>query len=415
MASALPLGEPAPPDGLLPASAAIGAAERAFGVYVHVPFCRVRCGYCDFNTYTASELRGARQVDYADHAIAEIRMSRRALEASRVPPRLADTVFFGGGTPTLLPADDLVRILAAVRGEFGLADGAEVTTEANPDSVGPDDLARLAAGGFTRVSFGMQSAVPHVLAALDRTHDPARIPLVVRWARAAGLAVSLDLIYGTPGESLDDWRRSVEFAIGEQPDHLSAYALIVEDGTKLARQIRRGELAEPSDDLEADMYELADELLASAGFEWYEVSNWATDDSHRSRHNLGYWRGDDWWGVGPGAHSHVGGVRWWNAKHPSAYADRLAAGLSPAVGREVLDDRARETERLLLRSRIREGIDIASLHGGGRRAVAGLMADGLVDAKAALAGVLTLTRRGRLLADAVVRRLIEDSPISSRT
>jgi putative oxygen-independent coproporphyrinogen III oxidase len=415
VASALPLGEPAPPDGLLPAAAAIGASERAFGVYVHVPFCRVRCGYCDFNTYTASELRGARQVDYADHAITEIRMSRRALEASRVPPRRADTVFFGGGTPTLLPADDLVRMLAAVRGEFGLADGAEVTTEANPDSVGPDDLARLAAGGFTRVSFGMQSAVPHVLAALDRTHDPARVPLVVRWAREAGLAVSLDLIYGTPGESLEDWRRSVESAIGEQPDHLSAYALIVEDGTKLARQIRRGELAEPSDDLEADMYELADDLLASAGFEWYEVSNWATDDSHRSRHNLGYWRGDDWWGVGPGAHSHVGGVRWWNAKHPSAYADRLAAGLSPAVGREVLDERARETERVLLRSRIREGIDIASLHAEGRRAVAGLMADGLVDAKAALAGVLTLTRRGRLLADAVVRRLIEDSPISSRT
>ncbi|HEY6799457.1 MAG TPA: radical SAM family heme chaperone HemW [Agromyces sp.] len=415
MASALPLGEPAPPDGLLPAAAAIGASERAFGVYVHVPFCRVRCGYCDFNTYTASELRGARQVDYADHAITEIRMSRRALEASRVPPRRADTVFFGGGTPTLLPADDLVRMLAAVRDEFGLADGAEVTTEANPDSVGPDDLARLAAGGFTRVSFGMQSAVPHVLAALDRTHDPARVPLVVRWAREAGLAVSLDLIYGTPGESLEDWRRSVESAIGEQPDHLSAYALIVEDGTKLARQIRRGELAEPSDDLEADMYELADDLLASAGFEWYEVSNWATDDSHRSRHNLGYWRGDDWWGVGPGAHSHVGGVRWWNAKHPSAYADRLAAGLSPAVGREVLDERARETERVLLRSRIREGIDIASLHAEGRRAVAGLMVDGLVDAKAALAGVLTLTRRGRLLADAVVRRLIEDSPISSRT
>ncbi len=415
MASALPLGEPAPPDGLLPAAAAIGASERAFGVYVHVPFCRVRCGYCDFNTYTASELRGARQVDYADHAITEIRMSRRALEASRVPPRRADTVFFGGGTPTLLPADDLVRMLAAVRDEFGLADGAEVTTEANPDSVGPDDLARLAAGGFTRVSFGMQSAVPHVLAALDRTHDPARVPLVVRWAREAGLAVSLDLIYGTPGESLEDWRRSVESAIGEQPDHLSAYALIVEDGTKLARQIRRGELAEPSDDLEADMYELADDLLASAGFEWYEVSNWSTDDSHRSRHNLGYWRGDDWWGVGPGAHSHVGGVRWWNAKHPSAYADRLAAGLSPAVGREVLDERARETERVLLRLRIREGIDIASLHAEGRRAVAGLMADGLVDAKAALAGVLTLTRRGRLLADAVVRRLIEDSPISSRT
>lgn len=407
MGSALPLGEPAPADGLLPATTARGALDRAFGVYIHVPFCRVRCGYCDFNTYTSDELRGARQSDYAGQAIGEIRMSRRMLEASGLPERPAQTVFFGGGTPTLLPADDLVRMLDAVRQEYGLASDAEVTTEANPDSVGPADLVRLAEGGFTRVSFGMQSAVPHVLAALDRTHDPDRVPLVVAWARDAGLDVSLDLIYGTPGESLADWRRSLESAIAERPDHLSAYALIVEEGTKLARQIRRGELAEPSDDLEADMYELADELLAAAGYDWYEVSNWATDAAHRSRHNLGYWRGDDWWGVGPGAHSHVGGVRWWNAKHPSAYADRVTAGVSPAVGREVLDDSTRETERVLLLTRIREGIDLASLHAGGRRAVAGLIADELVDAKAALSGGLTLTRRGRLLADAVVRRLLD--------
>lgn len=408
MASALPLGDPAPLDGLLPGSAAAGAHDRAFGVYIHVPFCRVRCGYCDFNTYTSDELRGARQSDYADQAIAELRMSRRVLEASAVPRRPAATVFFGGGTPTLLPAGDLVRMLHAVRDEFGLAEGAEVTTEANPDSVGPDDLARLAEGGFTRVSFGMQSAVPHVLAALDRTHDPERVPHVVRWARDAGLDVSLDLIYGTPGEKLADWRRSVEAVLAERPDHVSAYALIVEEGTKLARQIRRGELAEPSDDLEADMYELADESFTSAGYEWYEVSNWAADASHRSRHNLGYWRGDDWWGVGPGAHSHVGGVRWWNAKHPSAYADRLHDGHSPAVGREVLDERTRETERVLLLSRTREGLGISTLGEDGRRAIAGLIADELVDANAALAGVLTLTRRGRLLADAVVRRLLGD-------
>ena len=407
MGSALPLGEPAPADGALPADAAIDPATP-FGVYLHVPFCRVRCGYCDFNTYTASELRGARQVDYADHAIGEVRMSRRVLEASGVAERPAATVFFGGGTPTLLPTGDLVRMLAAVRAEFGLADGAEVTTEANPDSVDAAYLAELAEGGFTRVSFGMQSAVPHVLAALDRTHDPARVPHVVGWARDAGLDVSLDLIYGTPGESLDDWRRSVEAAIAERPDHLSAYALIVEDGTKLARQIRRGELAQPSDDLQADMYELADELLGPAGYAWYEVSNWATSSEHRSRHNLGYWRGDDWWGVGPGAHSHVGGVRWWNAKHPSAYADRVTAGHSPAVGREVLDAPTRETERVLLATRIRDGLDVASLTAGGRRAVAALIADDLVDARTALAGGLTLTRRGRLLADAVVRRLLED-------
>ncbi len=408
MASALPLADPAPLDGLLPHSAAAGAHDRAFGVYIHVPFCRVRCGYCDFNTYTSDELRGARRSDYADQAIAELRMSRRFLEASAVPSRPAATVFFGGGTPTLLPADDLVRMLDAVRDELGLAEGVEVTTEANPDSVGPDDLARLAEGGFTRVSFGMQSAVPHVLAALDRTHDPERVPLVVRWARDAGLDVSLDLIYGTPGETLADWRRSVETVVAEQPDHVSAYALIVEEGTKLARRIRRGELAQPSDDLEADMYELADELFAAAGYEWYEVSNWARGARHRSRHNLGYWRGDDWWGVGPGAHSHVGGVRWWNAKHPSAYADRLRDGHSPAVGREVLDERTRETERVLLLSRIRDGLEIATLGEDGRPAVAGLIADELVDANAALAGVLTLTRRGRLLADAVVRRLLGD-------
>jgi len=405
--SALPLGEPAPLDGLLPASAAVGAADRAFGVYLHVPFCRVRCGYCDFNTYTSDELRGARQADYADHAIGEVRMSRRVLEASGVPARAASTVFFGGGTPTLLPADDLVRMLDAVRDEFDLAEDAEVTTEANPDSVGPEDLRRLADGGFTRVSFGMQSAVPHVLAALDRTHDPERIPLVVGWARDAGLDVSLDLIYGTPGESIDDWRRSVEAVVAARPDHVSAYALIVEQGTKLARQIRRGELAQPDDDLEADMYELVDDVLGAAGYEWYEVSNWATTPEHRSRHNLGYWRGDDWWGVGPGAHSHVGGVRWWNAKHPAAYAERVTAGLSPAVGREVLDGPTRETERVLLLTRIREGIDLPSLHAGGRHAVAGLIADDLVDARAALGGRLTLTRRGRLLADAVVRRLLD--------
>ncbi|MGR2753518.1 radical SAM family heme chaperone HemW [Agromyces arachidis] len=408
MAGPLPIADPAPADGLLPGGATTDAATRAFGVYVHVPFCRVRCGYCDFNTYTAGELRGVTQAQYADQAIDEIRFARGVLAASGAPDRAARTVFFGGGTPTMLPAADLVRMLAGVRDEFGIADGAEVTTEANPDSVGPDDLKRLADGGFTRVSFGMQSAVPHVLAALDRTHDPARVPLVVRWARAAGLDVSLDLIYGTPGESLDDWRTSVDAVVAERPDHVSAYALIVEDGTKLARQIRRGELAPIDDDLTADMYELADDRLTAAGYEWYEVSNWATGDSHRSRHNLGYWRGDDWWGIGPGAHSHVGGVRWWNAKHPAAYAERLAAGVSPAVGRETLDAATRETERVLLLTRIREGLEVASLRTAGRHAVAGLIADGLVDAKNALAGRLTLTRRGRLLADAVVRRLLEE-------
>ncbi|RII93191.1 coproporphyrinogen III oxidase [Clavibacter michiganensis] len=407
MPSALPLADPAPADGLLPASASAGADERAFGVYLHVPFCRVRCGYCDFNTYTAPELRGVRQSDYASQAVQEVRFAGSALRDSGVPARPASTVFLGGGTPTLLPVEDLVRMLDAVRDTWGIAEGAEVTTEANPDSVDDAYLAALAAGGFTRVSFGMQSAVPRVLATLERTHDPARIAPVVRGARAAGLEVSLDLIYGTPGETIDDWRASLEQAIGEAPDHLSAYALIVEPGTKLARQIRRGEVPEPDEDLQADMYELADRMLGEAGYEWYEVSNWARD-GRRSRHNLAYWQGHDWWGVGPGAHSHVGGVRWWNVKHPAAYADRVLAGASPGMGRESLDDATREVERVLLGARIRDGLAIPTLTAEGRRQVAGLIADGLVDPRAALSGTLVLTLQGRLLADAVVRRLLED-------
>ena len=407
MPSALPLADPAPADGMLPASVAEGAGERDFGVYLHVPFCRVRCGYCDFNTYTASEIRGVKQSDYASQAVAEVALAAGVLDAAGVSGRPASTVFFGGGTPTLLPAADLARMLAAVRDTWGLAPGAEVTTEANPDSVDEGYLAALAEAGFTRVSFGMQSAVPHVLATLERTHDPARIPLVVEWARAAGLQVSLDLIYGTPGESLDDWKRSLDLAIAQRPDHLSAYALIVEDGTKLARQIARGEVGEPDDDLEADMYDLADETLAAAGYGWYEVSNWARDAGHRSRHNLAYWTGQDWWGVGPGAHSHVGGVRWWNVKHPAAYASRLAASESPAAGRETLDADTRRTEAVLLRSRLVDGLPTTLLDEKGRRAVAGLIADGLVEGAAALRGVVVLTRPGRLLADAVVRALLE--------
>jgi oxygen-independent coproporphyrinogen-3 oxidase len=405
--SALPLAHPAPLDGLLPATVAEGAGDRNFGVYLHVPFCRVRCGYCDFNTYTSDELRGAKRADYASQAIAEVALADRVLTEARMPRRPVSTVFFGGGTPTLLPASDLVAMLGAVVETWGLAPGAEVTTEANPDSVDLGYLVALRAAGFTRVSFGMQSAVPHVLATLERTHDPSRIPLVVQWAREAGLQVSLDLIYGTPGESLDDWEASLDQALAQRPDHISAYALIVEEGTKLAAQIRRGQVAEPSDDLQADMYERAEQKLRDAGFEWYEVSNWARAPEFRSDHNLGYWVGHDWWGVGPGAHSHVGGVRWWNVKHPAAYADRMAAGQSPAAGRETLDAETRRVESVLLRTRVREGFPIGELAASGRTAVAGLIADELVDARAALAGRIELTLRGRLLADAVVRRLLE--------
>ena len=267
--------------------------------------------------------------------------------------------------------------------------------------------AELAASGVTRMSIGMQSAVPHVLAALDRTHDPANVRTAVAAARRVGFDVSVDLIYGAPGESLDDWRASLVEAIALAPDHISAYALIIEDGTKLARQIRRGEVPAPDDDLQADMYELADDLLGAAGYEWYEVSNWARDDSQRSRHNLAYWQGTDWWGFGPGAHSHVAGVRFWNVKHPAAYAQRLAAGESPAAAREIPDAEARTLESVLLRTRIREGLPVSELLGEGRHAVAALIADGLIDGTSAVHGRIVLTRRGRLLADAVVRALTD--------
>jgi putative oxygen-independent coproporphyrinogen III oxidase len=400
--SVLPAGDPVPVDGSLPESALTGLGQRPFGFYVHVPFCRVRCGYCDFNTYTADELGpGASRATYAASAVAEVRQARRVLGDADVP---VGTVFVGGGTPTLLSPGDLGSVLGAVREEFGLDPDAEVTTEANPDSVTPADLQRLRDEGFTRISFGMQSAVPHVLAVLDRTHDPARVPDVVRWAREAGFEqVSLDLIYGTPGESLDDWRRSLDEALACGPDHVSAYSLIVEDGTALARRVRRGELPMPDEDDLADKYDVADDRLTAAGLGWYEVSNWARDDAARCRHNLGYWTDGDWWGVGPGAHSHVGGVRWWNVKHPAAYADRLASGASPAHAREVLDPESRRVERVLLELRLRDGLDPHVLDAAGRRAVPVLVQDGLLEAGTQR---LVLTRRGRLLADAVVRDLL---------
>lgn len=407
MPSALPLADPAPADGLLPASAADGAADRTLSVYLHVPFCRVRCGYCDFNTYTAGELRGVSQRDYAAHAIAEVAFADQVLRSSGVPARPVSTVFFGGGTPTLLPADDLARMLGAVRDTWGLVPGAEVTVEANPDSVTASSLQVLANAGVTRVSFGMQSAVPSVLAVLDRTHDPARVPLAVQWAKDSGLNVSVDLIYGSPGETVADWERSLDAAIAMAPDHVSAYSLIVEPGTAMARKIARGELPEPDEDLHAVFYELADDRLAAAGFCWYEVSNWARSEQQRSQHNLAYWRSQDWWGIGPGAHSHVGGVRWWNAKHPAAYAERVLGGVSPAVGREALDADTQLLERVLLEIRIADGMPVEVLPASARPRVAGLIADGLVEGPAAVQGRLILTRRGRLLADAVVRSLID--------
>ena len=368
------------------------------GIYVHVPFCAVRCGYCDFNTYTATELGGGgSQAEYAGRAVAEVELAARTLGPDR--PEVA-TVFFGGGTPTLLPTDDLVLLLGAVRSAFGLAEGAEVTTEANPDSVTLEGLERLRAAGFTRVSFGMQSAVTHVLQVLERTHDPANVARAVGWARQAGFEqVSLDLIYGTPGESVADWRTSVDAALANRPDHVSAYSLIVEDGTRLARQVRTGVIPMPDEDDLAEKYVLADEAMEAAGLGWYEVSNWARDEAARCRHNELYWTSADWWGIGPGANSHVAGERWWNVKHPSAYAARLAAGESPARDRETLTPGDRHLERVLLEVRLREGLPLSLVD-----------ATGVDDVVARGLGVrqgdrLVLTREGRLLADAVVREL----------
>jgi putative oxygen-independent coproporphyrinogen III oxidase len=374
-----------------------------FGFYVHVPFCAVRCGYCDFNTYTATELGGGgSQAAYAGHAIAEVEYAAKVLGPDL--PEVA-TVFFGGGTPTLLPAGDLTGILDAIHDTFGLAPDAEVTTEANPDSVTPESLAALRAGGFNRVSFGMQSAVPHVLRVLERTHDPANVARAVGWARDAGFEqVSLDLIYGTPGESIADWRTSVEAALASEPDHISAYSLIVEDGTRLARQVRTGAIPAPDDDDLAEKYVIADDAFSAAGLEWYEISNWARDPdrvrARRCRHNELYWTGASWWGVGPGAHSHVDGERWWNLKHPSAYAVRIAAGESPAEGGEVLDGATRLLERVLLEVRLRDGLPLDLVE---RTRADEVVAGGLAVLDE---GRLVLTRRGRLLADGVVRGLV---------
>ena len=405
MPSVPPPGDPAPADGHLPASALSAFGERPFAFYLHVPFCSTRCGYCDFNTYTSDELGpGASRATYADQLVAEVRLARRVLGDRDAP---VSSVFVGGGTPTLLPPGDLGRVLAAVRDEFGLAPDAEVTTEANPDSVTAASLAALREDGFTRMSFGMQSTAPHVLAVLERTHTPGRAVEAVAEARAAGFEhVNLDLIYSTPGETEADFAASLDAATGSGADHVSAYALIVEDGTRLAGRIRRGELPDVDDDVAADRYLQADAALSAAGLEWYEVSNWARPGAE-CRHNLAYWRGDDWWGAGPGAHAHVGGVRWWNVRHPAAYAARLSSGESPAQAREILKAEDRRVEHVLLRVRLREGLPLESLTAAGRKVAARAVTDGLAEPTAYDGGRLVLTLRGRLLADALVRDLVD--------
>jgi len=374
-------------------------------VYVHVPFCRTRCGYCDFNTYTATELgTGVSQGGYADTLLHEIRLAADVL-GGQVPE--VSTVFFGGGTPTLLPAEHLGVVIAEIRDRFGLAADVEIATEANPETVTPGYFARLREAGFTRVSIGMQSAVPRVLAVLDREHRPGRPEEAVAEARAAGFEhVNLDLIYGAPYESDADWQASLDAAVAAGPDHISAYALVVEEGTALARQVARGIVPAPDDDVLADRYVIADETLTAAGFDWYEVSNWATSEAARCRHNELYWQDANWWGFGPGAHSHMGDVRWWNVKHPARYAALVESGASPAAGRETLDDRARLTERVMLGVRLREGLPMDDLPESAEAVARQLAGWGLIEHPSLSDGRIVLTQRGRLMADAVVRELL---------
>ena len=400
-----PEGDPAPVDGVLPPSALGTLGLRPLAFYVHVPYCSTRCGYCDFNTYTAQDLGpGVGRAAYADQAIAEVRMARRILGDRDLP---VSSVFVGGGTPTLLPPVDLGRILGAIRAEFGLEPGAEVTTEANPDSVSAQSLAALREEGFTRISFGLQSTAPHVLAVLDRTHTPGRAISAVAEAREVGFAhVNVDLIYASPGETERDFAGSLEAAVTSGADHVSAYALIVEDGTRLAARIKRGDLPDVDDDIAADRYLQAESALGAAGFQWYEVSNWARLGGE-CQHNLSYWRGDDWWGVGPGAHAHVGGVRWWNVRHPTAYAERIEAGASPAQGRELLSAEARRVEDIMLRVRLREGLELTALSDSAIAVAERAVGEGLAEPGAFAGGRLVLTLRGRLLADALVRDLVD--------
>lgn len=373
--------------------------SRPFGIYVHVPFCATRCGYCDFNTYTPAELGGANP----DGWLAALRTELQLAAAHLGTPPEVQTVFVGGGTPSLLGAAGLAAVLDAIRDHFTLVPGAEVTTESNPESTSQAFFAGLRSAGYTRISLGMQSTAAHVLAALDRVHSPGRALDAAREARAEGFDhVNLDLIYGTPGETDDDLVRSADAAIAAGVDHVSAYALIVEDGTALARRVRRGELPAPDDDVLARRYELLDQRLCAAGFDWYEVSNWARPGGE-CRHNIGYWDGGQWWGAGPGAHGYVGATRWWNVKHPNAYAAALDAGGLPVADFEHLDAATAHTEDVMLRTRLRTGLPVAVLSDPERERAGRAVADGLLRADGEH---LVLTARGRLLADAVVRDLL---------
>lgn len=375
--------------------------------YIHIPYCVKRCGYCDFNTYTPSELKiteGLAQISnsYIDLLLMEIKAAKVQVGQSVNVP----SIFFGGGTPSLMQPDDIGRVISTIKSEFTLLPDAEITMECNPDSVTKESLAAFRAIGVNRVSFGMQSAVKHVLATLDRTHNPENLLQVTSWAKEVGFSeISVDLIYGTPGESLSDWQTSIDAALTLPITHISAYALIIEEGTKLAAQIKRGEVAQVDDDLTAEKYLVADKAFTAAGFEWYELSNWAKSGS-LSKHNLAYWLGDNWWGAGPGAHSHLNGKRFWNVKHPNLYKERVLANQSPVADSEVLEELQIESERLMLSLRLPSGVDKQSLNELQLAELSSYVESGHLDQANWNQGRATLTLDGRLIADRILRQIL---------
>lgn len=381
------------------------SASNALSFYIHIPYCVKRCGYCDFNTYTPSELNSpdlsSITTPYIDAVITEIKLAAKTVGRKKVP-----TIFFGGGTPSLLPSEDVARVLAAIRADFDLAGDAEITLEANPDAVSREFLAGIAEAGVNRISLGMQSAVPHVLQALDRTHNPENVAKAVNLAREVGIEnLSVDLIYGVPGETTDDWNQTFTEALELPINHISAYALIVEAGTKLAARLKRGEIKMPTDDETAEKYLLFDSAARSAGFEWYELSNWAKSGG-ACRHNIAYWDGSSWWGVGPGAHSYWNGRRWWNIKHPNTYQAALRKGETPESSNEVLTEQNVKDEFIMLQIRLRDGISLLSLTEAQRKTASAFRDSGHIDNLAWENGRLTLAPNGRLIADRIVRELL---------
>ena len=392
--AALPEGDPAPSDGKLPN---IGNLKnKPFSLYVHVPYCSKRCGYCDFNTYTPSELDRDDQIEsWLQSAIKETIFARKILDESLT----VDTIFFGGGTPSLLEASVIKEFINNVSKHFELKKDLEITLEANPDTITQSKAEDWLKAGINRISLGMQSSATNVLQVLDRTHNPANVLSSVEILKKAGFTnFSLDLIYGTPGESLEDWANSLKDAITINPPHISAYSLVIEPGTKMGSQLSRGEIKAVSDDDAADKYQLAEKLLNENGYSWYEISNWAKENKE-CQHNLNYWKGNNWWGIGPGAHSHINGVRWWNQKLPKNWRESLDKDQSPALAREKLTNEQIRNEEVMLLSRLKTGINRSDFD---QKNVEKLIEDKLVND---VSGKLELTLEGRLLADVVFRQL----------